>query len=145
MTDINYEDVVVPRGAYISWGSKTGQHVTGVVLGFDPTGGTDFNDRPCPQLTLELSEPAASINKEGVRTDFAAGELVLLNAGPVSLKRAVMAAQPAVGDIVKIILANLVEVAKGTVKEFDIKIARGAGKAVATATAQNAASQEVPF
>lgn len=124
----NWEEVDVPRGAFISWGATTGQHVTGKVLSFDPTGGRDFNDNVCPQLSIELTEAAASINKQGDRTDYDAGELVVLNCGQVSLKRAVHAAQLEVGDLVKIELSNLVKVDKGQVKEFSIKVARGAGK-----------------
>lgn len=143
MTNPNWEDVDVPRGAFISWGATTGQHVTGKVLSFDPAGGSDFNGNPCPQLSIELTEQAASINKEGQRTDFPAGELVVLNCGQVSLKRAVHAAQLNVGDLVKIELSNLVKVDKGTVKEFSIKVARGAGK---TAEAQPAeAEARAPF
>lgn len=134
-----WESVEVPRGAYISWGTKTGQHVTGKVLDYNPTGGNDFNEQPCPQLAVELTEPAASINKEGERTDFDAGELVQLNAGQVSLKRALRAADPAAGDLVKITLSDLVKTSKGTVKEFDIKIARGAA---ASTSSKPAASQQ---
>lgn len=136
-----WEDVDVPRGAYISWGTKPGQHVTGKVLDYNPTGGNDFNDEPCPQIAIELTEPAASINKDGERTDFPAGELVQLNAGQVSLKRALRAADPRPGDLVKITLSDLVKTTRGTVKEFSIKIARGAA---ATTTAA-AADDEPPF
>ena len=127
MTTYNWEDVEVPRGAFISWGETTGQHVTGKILSYDPQGGTDFNNNTCPQLAVELIEPAASINKAGQRTDFPAGELVVLNCGQVSLKRAVQAASLNAGDLVKITLENLVRTANGTVKEFTIKVARGAG------------------
>lgn len=128
MTQPTWEDVDVPRGAFISWGDRTGQHVTGTVLDYSDNGGTDFNGNPCPQLQVELTEKAASINKAGERTDFDAGELVVLNAGQVSLKRAVRAAALDSGDLVKIELSNLVKTAKGTVKEFSIKVARGAGR-----------------
>jgi hypothetical protein len=124
----NFERVEVPRGAYIGWGNKKGQHVTGTVVDFDPTGGTDYQDNVCPQLEIELTDRAASFNKEGERTNFDAGELVVLTCGLVSLKRAVKKAEPARGDIVRITLENLVKVANGTVKEFGIEIARGAGK-----------------
>lgn len=126
MSQPNWEEINVPRGAYVSWGDHPGQHVTGYVTDFDPTGGTDFAGNVCAQLSVELTEPAASFNKAGERTDFPAGELVVINAGQVSLKRAVKAANPAPGDLVKITLENLVRVASGTVKEFGIKIARGA-------------------
>ena len=127
MTTYNWEDVEVPRGAFISWGETTGQHVTGKILSYDDRGGTDFNGNNCPQLAIELIEPAASINKQGQRTDFPAGELVVLNAGQVSLKRAVTAASLNPGDLVKITLENLVQTSNGTVKEYALKVARGAG------------------
>ena len=122
-----WEEVEVPRGAFLSWGTTVGQSVTGKVLGYDENGGTNFAGDPCPQLQVELIEAAYSVNKEGVRSDFPAGELVVLNCGLVSLKRAVRAAGPNPGDIIKIELSDLVKVDKGTVKEFGIKIARGAG------------------
>jgi hypothetical protein len=140
----NWEEIDVPRGAFISWGSTIGQHVTGKVLGYDETGGTDFAGNPCPQLQVELSEAAASINKEGQRTDFPAGELVVLNCGQVSLKRAVRAAALNQGDLVKITLSNLVKTANGTVKEFAIKVARGAGGAV-SAPAQVQETSQADF
>lgn len=130
-----WEEIDVPRGAYIGWGTTAGQHVTGNVLSFDATGGTDFNDNACPQLSVELTEQAASFNKEGVRTDFPAGELVVLNGGPVSLKRAMHAAALAPGDLVKIELTGFFKAEKGTGKEFSIKVARGAGKAAVPAPA----------
>ena len=138
-----WETIEVPRGAYIGWGSKKGQHVTGKVLDYQPEGGTDFNGNACPSATIELTESAASFNKDGDRSDFAAGELIQLNAGQVSLKRALRAADPAAGDLVKITLVNLAKTDKGTVKEFDIKIARGAGGAVEPKAAPKKAMAEV--
>ena len=145
MTTYNWETVDVPRGAFISWGEQTGQHVTGKILDYDPAGGTDFNNNPCPQLSVELIEPAASINKQGVRTDYPAGELVVLNAGQVSLKRAVKAADPNPGDLIKITLSNLVRTTNGTVKEFDIKIARGAGGQTRQPSVTPTATSQPPF
>lgn len=139
-----WEEVEVPRGAYISWGSKAGQFVTGRVVDYNPTGGNDFNEQPCPMIAIELTEPAASINKEGVRTNFEIGELVQLNAGQVSLKRALRAADPSPGDLVKITLSDLVKTSKGSVKEFSIKIARGAGVSTKPAAA-SAQDDEPPF
>jgi hypothetical protein len=127
-----WETVEVPKGAYIGWGNKAGQHVTGKVLAYEPVGGTDFYNEPCPQVAIELTEEAASFNKDGVRSNFDVGELVQLNAGQVSLKRALRAADPSPGDLVKITLENIQPLKGGkTVKEFGIKIARGAGGSVA--------------
>jgi hypothetical protein len=136
----NWEEVAVPRGAYIGWGSKDGQHVTGKVMDYSLDGGTDFAQNPCPSIAIELTETAASFNKEGERTDHAIGDLVQLNAGQVSLKRALRAADPKPGDLVKITLKGIVKTASGgTVKEFDMKIARGAGGPVTPAPAPAAA------
>lgn len=144
----NWETVEVPRGAYLGWGSKKGQHVTGKVLEYSPDGGTNFAGDPCPSATIELTEPAASFNKDGERTDYPAGEIIQLNAGQVSLKRALRAADPSPGDLVKITLESLAKTDKGTVKEFGIKIARGAG-GTAKPTAAQAESgdddDEIPF
>ena len=140
-----WETIEVPRGAYISWGSKKGQHVTGKVLDFNAEGGTDFNGNVCPTATIELTEAAASFNKDGDRSDFAIGDLIQLNAGQVSLKRALRAADPAAGDLVKITLVNLAKTDKGTVKEFDIKIARGAGGKVEPKAAATVDDDEPPF
>lgn len=141
----NWEEVTVPKGAYVSWGTKTGQHVTGKVLEYAIDGGTDFAGNKCPSIAIELTEKAASINKEGERTDFDAGEIVQLNAGQVSLKRALRAADPSPGDLVKITLENLVKTQNGTVKEFNIKIARGAAVSSKPAAPQADDDDEPPF
>lgn len=125
--NINWETVEVPTGAYISWGNKTGQHVTGKVIDYLPEGGTDYNGDPCPHITIELIETAASITKDGERTDHPAGNIIQLNAGQVSLKRKLRAADPTTGDILKITLDSLVKTDRGTVKDFTLQIARGAG------------------
>ena len=142
-----WETVEVPRGSFIGWGTKKGQHVTGKVLDYQPEGGTDFNQAPCPSATIELTESAASFNKDGDRSEHEAGSLVQLNAGQVSLKRALRAADPAPGDLIKITLVNLAKTDKGSVKEFDIKIARGAGGKVAPKAAAVAEvdDDEPPF
>ena len=142
-----WETVEVPRGAYLSWGAKKGQHVTGKVLEYSPDGGTNFAGDPCPSATIELTEAAASFNKDGERTDYPAGEIIQLNAGQVSLKRALRAADPSAGDLVKITLVKLAKTEKGTVKEFDIKIARGAGGSVnpKAAEADSIDDDEPPF
>jgi hypothetical protein len=145
MPETNWETIEVPKGAYIGWGTKPGQYVTGKVLDYTPDGGTDFAGNPCPSIAIELTEKAASFNKAGERTDHPAGELVQLNAGQVSLKRALRAADPSPGDLVKITLDNLVKTDKGEVKEFAIKIARGAGATSKPAAAQSQDDDEPPF
>lgn len=132
-----WETIDVPRGAFIGWGNKKGQHVTGTVLAYGETDGSDFNGDPCPQLEIELSERAASFNKDGERSNYEPGDLVVLTCGQVSLKRAVKKANPRRGDMLKITLENLAKVANGTVKEFGIQIARGAGKVSAEPSEDN--------
>lgn len=140
----NWEEVDVPRGAYIGWGMKPGQHVTGKVLEYSIDGGADFYDKPCPQIAIELTEAAASFNKAGDRTDHDPGVLVQLSAGQVSLKRALRAADPTPGDLVKITLDNILKGQGkngGDIKEFSIKIARGAGASAKPAAASSAPAQ----
>lgn len=136
--NIAWEEVEIPRGAFVGWGSTPGQHVTGKVLAYAETGGTDFNGRTCPRLDIELTDKAASFNKDGDRTDYSAGEFVVLNCGQVSIQRAVRAAALNTGDLVKIELANLVKTEKGTVKEFSMKVARGNSAPAAAPTAAEA-------
>lgn len=132
----NWEDVSTPAGAYIGWGTSVGQHCTGKVLSYSDTGGTNFAGDPCPQISIELTEPAASFNKEGQRTDFPAGELVVVNAGQANLSRGVRAAALDAGDLVKITLVDFAKTANGTAKIFNIKVARGAGGQAAPAQVQ---------
>ncbi len=132
-------------GAYISWGNFIGQEVIGKVVDYDAVGGRDFAENPCPQLQVDLVTPAKSINKEGVITDFEAGEIIVLNCGQVSLKRAIRAADPAPGDVIKITLSNLVKTKNGKVKEFAVAIARGAAKDSKSAPAAAPAQAGNPF
>ena len=65
----------------------------------------------------------------------------------MSLRRALRAADPAPGDLIKITLINLAKTDKGSVKEYDIKIARGAGGKVTpkAAPAAEVDDDEPPF
>src|SRR5258708_24604576 len=117
----DWETIDVPRGTFIGWGNRKGQHVTGEVLDYDTTGGTDYDGNPCPQLEIELTEKASSFTKDGDRTIYDPGELVLVTCGQVSLKRAVKKADPERGDLLKVKLDDMVKVANGTVKEFIIQ------------------------
>jgi hypothetical protein len=129
---IEWEEVDVPRGAYIGWGNQPGQCVVGKVVNYDPTGGTDYNDDECPSLELELTQAADSFNKEGQRTTYEAGETLQLNCGQVSLKRAVRRAALKSGlksgDLVRITLVNLAKSGRGKspVKEFAIAVGHAA-------------------
>jgi len=124
----NWEPIDVPRGAYIGWGTKPGQHVTGKVTNYEASGGTDFAGSPCPALEVELTDPAASFNKDGERTDHDPGATVKITAGQVSLRRAVQKANPRPGDLIKITLDGMAKTASGgTVKEFGIQIDRAGG------------------
>jgi hypothetical protein len=139
MSGYTFEEVEVPKGAFISWGPRPGQEVTGKVLDYSPDGGTDFNDQPCPQLTVELIDPAYSISKSGDRFTHDRGELVTLNCGLANLKRAVRFTNPEAGDVIKIQFTDLEKGGKGEVKVFSIKIARGAARG------PSAQPEEPPF
>jgi hypothetical protein len=142
-----WETIESTAGGFIGWGTKTGQHVTGKVVDYSIDGGTDFNGNKCPQLAVELTEKAASFNKEGARTDFEPGEIVNVTCGQASLKSTIRRTDPAPGDLLKITLTELAKTANGTAKVFEIKIARGTGaptsKPAVAAAAQD--DDEPPF
>jgi len=128
-TMTTWETIEAPSGSFIGWGNKKGQHVTGRVVEYSIDGGTDFNGGKCPQLSIELTEPAASFNKEGERTDKQVGETVNITAGQVKLKSVVRAADPKPDDLIKVELTGVAKTANGnTIKEFNIRIARGAAQ-----------------
>lgn len=138
-----WETIEVSSGSFVGWGTTAGQHVTGKVLSYSPSQGTDFNNEPCPQLTIELSDRAASFNKEGQRTDYQAGELVNLTVGQVGLKNAVTRAGLEVGDLVKITMTGTSKTNRGnTIKNFDLKVARGGGNTPPPQQQRNAQPQQ---
>ncbi len=126
MSNYQFEHVDVPAGSYVGWGPNPGQVVTGKVLSFDAAGGTDFNGGACPQVSMELLEPAVSINKQGDQTQFPAGDLVVISGGQANLKRALNAANLSTGDVVKITYSSTTRPATGPGKLFDVAVARGA-------------------
>lgn len=141
-----WEELESSPGGFVGWGDTAGQHVTGRVIDYAPDGGTDFNGDKCPQVAVELTEPAASFNKAGQRTDFPAGEIVKVTCGQASLKDVIRRANPSAGDLVKITLADFAKTANGTAKVFKIGIARGQAPApTPAAAAPAAASHEPPF
>jgi hypothetical protein len=142
-----WETIEAPSGSFIGWGNRQGQFVTGRVVEYAIDGGTDFNGGKCPMLSIELTEKAASFNKEGDRTDHEPGELVNITAGQVKLKSVIRSADPNPGDLIKIELTGVSKTASGnTLKEFGIKIARGAGGPVSKPAAAAADdSDECPF
>jgi hypothetical protein len=148
MSEYDWETVEVPRGAFIGWGTREGQHVTGKVLTYSPTGGRDFDNNPVPQIAIELIEKAASFSKDGERTDYPAGDLVNMNIGQMGLKAAILRAAPEPGDLIKITLTGTSKSSKGfDVKNFDLKIARGAGQTKQPRNGQQAPAYdpEPPF
>ena len=121
-----WEEIEVPRGTFIGWG-RVGQEVIGRVLSYAPSGGSDFNGQPCPALNLELLAPCDNYTEKGSRQQRVdKGELVVLNAGQVNLKKGVIAAQPEPGDGIKITFANVGRTDKGEYKEFKVAVSRSA-------------------
>ncbi|WP_100483791.1 type 1 glutamine amidotransferase family protein [Mycobacteroides abscessus] len=142
------EEIDIPKGSFIGWGMTKGQHVTGKVLEYSDTGGKDTKDNICPQVTVELTEPAASFNKIGTRTDYGIGDLVSVTGSQVQLKRGLKVAAPSPGDLVKITLTDVKVLPNtNTLKEFSIKVARGAGSPVPTpvGAVSGGFAEEPPF
>lgn len=126
-----WEEIDVPKGVYIGWGNRTGQHVTGGITGFDPVGATTPAKEgqtvgdACPLLEIVLTEPAASFDRDLNRTDFEAGAEVCLSVSQKQLQRAVAKARLREGDLVRIELKDTARTPNGTVKIFGIAVDRG--------------------
>jgi len=141
-----WETIEAPSGSFIGWGTKKGQHVTGRVIDYQIDGGVDFGGARCPLLTVELTEKAASFNKDGERTDHEPGGLVNITAAQVKLKSVIRTADPKPGDLIKVELTGVTKTANGnTLKEFNVKIARGAAGTTKPETATNTDDDEPPF
>ena len=132
-----FETIQTPAGAFIGWADQPGQVVTGKVMDYDAARGQNFAGERCPQIVLELVEAAASVNKAGERTDFQAGEMVTITAGQANLRRGVLAADLSRGDVVRISHTSNQKTANGTVKIFEIAVARGAAPVAPAAPEQS--------
>jgi hypothetical protein len=133
-----WETIEAPAGSFIGWGSSKGQHVTGKVLDFTMDGGTDFGGNRCPQISIELTEPAASFNKAGDRRDVPAGETVNITAGQVKLKTVLSQTNPSRGDKIRIELKDVIKTNTGnTLKDFVVQIKRNGATAPAAAPADD--------
>lgn len=121
-----WEKVEVPQGTFIGWG-RVGQGVVGKVRDFSIDGGRDFAGGECPLLTVELTAEAENYADKGTtQSKIDAGELVSITAGQANLRRTLIAARPAIGDLIGIVYSGNYKTANGTGKEFDVRIDRGA-------------------
>lgn len=128
-TTDDWEEIAVPRGAYVGWGDRPGQKVIGEVLEYSDDGGTDFDGKTCPQVSFVLTAEAHSHSKQSGWSTIDAGELVVINCGQASLKRAVQAARLNPGDLAMLEMADIENIKGGkTVKVFKIKVKRGNGQ-----------------
>ena len=119
-----WETINIPRGAYYGSGNTPGQKVLGKVLTYKSDGGTDYSGVTCPLLEVELTEATFTVGKNG-DDPLDVGEAVTLTAGQARLRRGLLAANPAVGDLIEIIL-TAPSGGSGVPKEFSIRIQRGA-------------------
>lgn len=109
-TQTEWEEVVIPGGNFIGWGTKAGQHVTGKIVSVTLTGGRDFNGEPCPEMMVELTEKAASFNKAGDRTEYPVGTMVTVTGGLANLRSNMERVKPvplAEGQEIKLTMTGL--------------------------------------
>jgi len=125
MTDGEWEEIEVPQGSYMSWASRPGQRVIGKIIDYEPQGGVDLQDQPCPLLTVLLAEPTYAVNKDGDRRDFAADDMIMVNCSLYNLKKGIKFANVERGDMINIHFHDLTKVDKGDAKQFKIKVLRG--------------------
>lgn len=146
-----FQEIETPFGAFIGWGEKRGQHVTGWVTDYSETDGRDFAKNPCPLVEFELTEQAQSFNKKGDRTVFKAGDTVQVTCGQKSLKRAVKHAELKRGMLAKIMLDDMLDVNEGTAKIFKVYVDTSATRATSStdsgidSSADDDSSDDIPF
>lgn len=142
-----WEDVDVPQGAYMSWASRPGQRVVGLVIDYEPHEGRDFADQPCPLITLRLRDATYAVNKDGDRRDFAADEMIMVNCALVNLKKAVKFANLERGNLVDIHFYDVTKVDKGDAKQFKVRVMRKPSQDHQRATVTSGAPQtdDPPF
>lgn len=113
-------------GTYIGWGNKAGQYIEGIVLDYSETDGSDYAQKPCPLLEVELTRKAASFNKDGERTNYEPGETVMLTCGLANLKKYIKKVDRDVGikrgNGIRIELTGFEKVPNGTVKLFEVQM-----------------------
>lgn len=132
MSNTEWEEVVVPRGSFIGWG-EVGQQVTGYVVSYSDTDGSDFNDQPCPQVVLELTEKCISYRDKGTTKEtIDAGEFVTITCGQASLRKGIKTAALEVGYIVRVKYESTYKTAKGEGKEFKVFVSRAKRAAVSS-------------
>jgi hypothetical protein len=119
---VSWEEIIVPRGTYFTWGNTVGQQVTGRVLMYKADGGVAFDKSPCPLLEVELTAPTVSVGKNGDER-LQVGEVVTLTAGQARLKKGLLIANPVAGDLVEITLTEP-SAGAGVAKDFRIRIDR---------------------
>lgn len=149
----DWEEIDVPRGAYISWAARPGQRVIGNLIDVEMHGGSDFNGDECPLLTIKLTEDAYSVDKHGERRNYSAGDMVLINCGLYNLKQAVKFANLKPGNGIRIHYHDITTVDKGEAKQFNVAVRRqgiavnGAERQPATsgAPASRVQDDEPPF
>jgi hypothetical protein len=83
--------------------SREGDTVEGTVQAL--VSGTDFNDNPCPELHVEVGE----------------GRIVMVTCGLANLKTQILQLEPQIGDRIKIVYVEAVQLKGGRVmKKFDV-------------------------
>lgn len=132
---IDFTEVETSRGTFIGWGA-VGQTVTIDVVSYSPDGGTDFNDKPCPQLVGVLVGSADSYRDKGsTKETLDDGEFVTITCGQANLRNKVISSGVQQGDMLRITYEGDEKVDKGTMKVFRLAIAKGAGTGGAGKTA----------
>lgn len=125
-----FQKVEVPVGAFIGWAAKPTsppQQVTIEVLNFDQTGGRTFNSESCPQLTGTLVEDAVSYRDKGTtKVTLKAGEMVSVTGAQANLRKGLLQADPARGDLIRLTHTENYATAQGDGKVIEVEKAPAA-------------------
>lgn len=120
------EKIEAASGLFVGWADHPGQVVKGYVTTYSADGGEDFNQNPCPQMSVELTEAVTSYSQKG-SINLEPGDEVTITCGQSNLQRTVKSAKLTPGDYVELAFVSNERSANGrTFKKFDLGIARNA-------------------
>lgn len=113
---------------FLKWGDLAGQIITVAVLEFTADGGRDFDGNPCPRLDMVVAQPGGYNIAEGHQVPLNSGDKLTWQGNtPARLANGLKAANPAPGDLLQLSHEGTYRTEKGTGKDIQVQIARGAG------------------
>lgn len=119
-------ETVDTASTFINWG-RLGQQVQLEVLSFDPTGGTNYNNEPCPRVVGRLladCDNYRDLRGTAERVTLRAGAQVTVDGGTANLRKGLLIAAPERGHHLQLTYSDQYETTQGKGKVITVAIDR---------------------